>query len=141
MHTLQYYVVKPIRSSSVVDAQGFIYFGRDYDGVSASVYALKDTGSPELQAGWPYGASNSFTSSPAISNNATLCIGCQNGYFYILGGDPADIRITKKANKQQVTIGDVITYKITLTNDGVDPTEPTRTTTVIDDIPPGFKYT
>ncbi|MBI4835365.1 MAG: PQQ-binding-like beta-propeller repeat protein, partial [Planctomycetes bacterium] len=134
-----------IQSSPTVDSKGRIYFGTLNDGFVSRIYALTDTGTAGTAlSGWPKeyagGGANGFISSVSIMNTGQLVVGNMNNTLYIIGTDPADIQITKKANKQKVSVGDVVTYKITLTNNGVDPTDINNPTQLIDRIPPGFKY-
>ncbi|MBI5778559.1 MAG: PQQ-binding-like beta-propeller repeat protein [Planctomycetes bacterium] len=132
-----------IRSSPTVDASGRVYFGAD-DG---KLYGLTSAGA-DLSADWPIdlsGATATIRSSVAIAANAvtpTLYVGSNDRKIYAIGAatlDPADLTIQKYANKAQVSIGEVVTYKVVITNRGVDPTSATATT-VIDSIPAGFKY-
>ncbi|MEK7309574.1 MAG: PQQ-binding-like beta-propeller repeat protein [Planctomycetota bacterium] len=131
-----------VRSSPTIDAGGQIYFGTD-DG---KLYGLNSAGG-NLSADWPIDLSGAITpirSSVAIANavTPTLYVGSYDRKIYAIGAatvDPADLTIQKYANKTQVSIGEVVTYKIVITNRGVDPTSSTATT-VIDSIPAGFKY-
>jgi uncharacterized repeat protein (TIGR01451 family) len=131
-----------IRSSPTIDASGRIYFGAD-DG---KLYGLDSAGSA-LSVDWPIDLSGAITpirSSVAIANavTPTLYVGSNDRKIYAIGAavlDPAELTIQKYANKTQVCIGEVVTYKIVITNRGVDPTSSTATT-VIDNIPAGFKY-
>ncbi|MEW6025671.1 MAG: PQQ-binding-like beta-propeller repeat protein [Planctomycetota bacterium] len=130
-----------IRSSPTVDASGRIYFGAD-DG---KLYGLDSSGAD--LSNWPIDLSGAITpirSSVAIANavTPTLYVGSYDKKIYAIGAaalDPADLVIQKTANKQQVTIGEVVTYKIVITNQGPDPTNGTPTA-IIDAIPAGFKY-
>jgi len=132
----------PIRSSPTIDASSRIYFGAD-DG---KLYGLDSAGNT-LSADWPIDLSGAITpirSSVAIANTVTptLYVGSNDRKIYAIGAatlDPAELAIQKYANKTQVSIGEVITYKVLITNRGVDPTSSTATT-VIDSIPAGFKY-
>jgi len=131
-----------IRSSPTIAAGGQIYFGAD-DG---KLYGLDSAGSA-LSADWPIDLSGAITpirSSVAIANTVTptLYVGSNDRKIYAIGAatiDPAELTIQKYANKTQVSIGEVVTYKIVITNRGVDPTAITPTA-VIDTIPAGFKY-
>ncbi|MEK7450092.1 MAG: PQQ-binding-like beta-propeller repeat protein, partial [Planctomycetota bacterium] len=130
-------------SSPLVDVNNYIYLGA----TNNLVYAMKDNGQGTFPGtAWtiPLGGPITY-SSCALAGNGALYIGAGDGKLYKLASgfaaiDPANIQISKKANKQQVAIGDAVTYKITITNSGIDPTDPGQTTTIIDKIPPGFKY-
>jgi len=131
-----------IRSSPTIDASGRIYFGAD-DG---KIYGLDSAGN-DLSTDWPIDLSGAITpirSSVAIANTITptLYVGSYDKKIYALGAatlDPAELTIQKYANKTQVFIGEIVTYKIVITNRGTDPTSSTATT-VMDTIPAGFKY-
>jgi uncharacterized repeat protein (TIGR01451 family) len=134
-----------IQNSPTVDSKGRIYFGTVNNGSVSRIYAITDTGTAGTAlSGWPKeyagGGANGFISSVAIMPNGQLAVGNMNNNLYIIGADPADIQITKKANKQKATVGDIVTYKVTLTNNGVDPTDINNPTQLIDRIPHGFKY-
>ncbi|MBI4833449.1 MAG: PQQ-binding-like beta-propeller repeat protein [Planctomycetes bacterium] len=128
-----------IRSSPTIDSTGAVYIGSD-DG---KLYSISPTGI----ANWDYNTGQPIRSTPALANSSAISpvvyVGANDDKLYAIGQappDPADISLTKKANKQQVTIGDIVTYQINITNKGPDPTDATRTTTVYDRIPFGFKY-
>lgn len=133
-----------IRSSPAIDAttpEPRIYFGSD----NGRVYAITSTAT-SAQPIWKYNTGSPVKSSPAITGTNTtqiLYIGSMsptNYCVYAIGadsGDPAALMLQKKANKQQVNVGDIITYAITINNTGTDPAQ---TVQVIDRIPGGFKY-
>jgi uncharacterized repeat protein (TIGR01451 family) len=128
-----------IRSSPTIDSTGAVYIGSD-DG---KLYCISPTGT----ANWNYDVGQPIRSTPALANSSVVSpvvyVGANDNKLYAIGQsppDPADIFLTKKANKQQVTIGDIVTYQINITNKGPDPTDATRTTTIYDRIPFGFKY-
>jgi len=106
-----------------------------------------DSAGNDLSIDWPIDLSGAITpirSSVAIANTVTptLYVGSYDKNIYAIGStalDPAELIIQKYANKTQVVIGEVVTYKVIITNLGVDPTSSTATT-VIDSIPFGFKY-
>ncbi|MBI4834473.1 MAG: PQQ-binding-like beta-propeller repeat protein, partial [Planctomycetes bacterium] len=128
-----------VRSALAVDSHSNVFFSCDDGKVYMAMgpdgfwsYTMAPPGTME------------FISSPAIGSNGMIYIGgCAQNKVVAIGADPldpADIQITKKANKQKAMVGDVVTYKITLTNNGVDPTDINNPTQLIDRIPPGFKY-
>ncbi|MBI4834070.1 MAG: PQQ-binding-like beta-propeller repeat protein [Planctomycetes bacterium] len=87
-----------------------------------------------------YGIESSVHSSPALGQYASggkVIVGSFNGRLFRVGIDPADITVTKESNKQRVSIGDVVTYKVTVKNSGIDPS---LQTLIYDRIPYGFKY-
>ncbi|MCK4909237.1 MAG: DUF11 domain-containing protein, partial [Planctomycetes bacterium] len=91
---------------------------------------------------WTYDTGSPIKSSPAIAHVAgvitnTVLIGSNTNRLYAISEDPALLRITKKANKEQVSVGDIITYQITVANNGTDPSNQTL---INDIIPNGFKY-
>ncbi|MDI6787759.1 MAG: PQQ-binding-like beta-propeller repeat protein, partial [Planctomycetota bacterium] len=137
----QYPIGTKIRSSPTIDADGHIYFGAD-DG---KLYCLSETGAL-LNEDWPSQVSTgTIRSSVALADaiTSTLYVGTGDGRVYAVGpaavDDPAEIFIQKYSNKTRVSIGEVITYKIVISNLGPDPTSGTATS-VIDNIPPGFRY-
>jgi uncharacterized repeat protein (TIGR01451 family) len=131
-----------VRSSPTTDSAGRIYFGAD-DG---RLYALDLAGSL-LSSDWPVELSSPITpirSSVAIAGSITptLYVGSFDKRVYAIGSaalDPADLVVYKSVNKQQVSQGDMVTYRISVFNQGPDPTSGTATS-VIDAIPPGFKF-
>ncbi|MEK7449362.1 MAG: PQQ-binding-like beta-propeller repeat protein [Planctomycetota bacterium] len=123
-----------VRSSAAIDSTGTIFIGSD-DG---KIYSLTAGGG----FNWSYNTTSPVRSSPSIANIAgvitqTILVGSNTNRLYAISNDPALLQITKKANKQQVSIGDIVTYQIMVTNSGTDPSNQT----LIDDrIPDGFKY-
>ncbi|MFA5793920.1 MAG: PQQ-binding-like beta-propeller repeat protein [Candidatus Brocadiia bacterium] len=129
-----------IRSSPAIDTTGNIYFGSD-DG---RVYCLNSAGTVV----WSRDIGSAVRSSPAINNSnvgaspAVVYIGADNGSLYTIGSgpaDPANIVLSKKANKQYITIGEIITYNITVSN-FTSTTDTSNNNIVIDTIPAGFRY-
>jgi uncharacterized repeat protein (TIGR01451 family) len=126
-----------VRSAPAIDSHGNVFFTSD-DG---KVYmAMGPDGF------WSYSFAPPGTeliSSPAIGSSGVVYVGGANQNRVIAIGsiiDPADIQITKKANKQKAMVGDIVTYKVTMVNRGIDPTYIPNPTQLIDRIPHGFKY-
>ncbi|MFH1227485.1 MAG: PQQ-binding-like beta-propeller repeat protein, partial [Planctomycetota bacterium] len=135
-----YLTTDTVRSSPAIDPIGNVYFGSD-DG---TVYCLNSAGGLI----WSRDIGSPVRSSPAINNSnvgaspAIIYVGADNMNLYAIGSapaDPANIVLTKKANKQYATIGEVITYNITVSN-FTSTTDTSNNNIIIDIIPAGFKY-
>ena len=129
-----------VRSSPAIDTAGNVYFGADDN----KVYCLNSAGAVV----WSRDTGAPVRSSPAINNSqvgaspAVVYIGSDNGNLYAIGSaptDPANIVLNKKANKQYVTIGEIITYNITVSN-FTSTTDTSNNNIIIDVIPAGFRY-
>jgi len=124
-------------TSPVLDSSGNIYIG-SCDGNFHSVNTMG-------VANWTLPITASSTA--AIANpgaSPMLYVGCDDYKLYAIGSapiDPASIIISKTANKQRVSVGDLVTYRISITNLGAPPAPgPTTETYINDRIPAGFKY-
>lgn len=59
--------------------------------------------------------------------------------LYSTSGQPA-LSITKVANKKRASVGDVITFAVTVRNPGAAPTDPGNPVVINDTLPPGLAY-
>jgi uncharacterized repeat protein (TIGR01451 family) len=125
-----------IRSSPAVDSVGNIYFGSD-DG---KIYCLNSGGILV----WSRDTAQPVRSSPAIAQTPAevVYIGSNNMNLYsicVTPADPANVIISKRSNKKYATIGEVITYSITVGNYTAT-TDTANNNIIIDRIPAGFRY-
>ncbi|MBI4712195.1 MAG: PQQ-binding-like beta-propeller repeat protein [Planctomycetes bacterium] len=132
----EYTTGNKIRSSPAIDSAGNIYFGSD-DG---KIYCLNSGGGLV----WSRDTTQPVRSSPAIAQTPAqvIYIGSNDMNLYsicVTPSDPANVVISNRANKKYVTVGEVITYSITVGN-FTSTTDTSNNNIIIDRIPGGFRY-
>ena len=137
-----------VSSSPAIGSDGTIYVGSG----DHKFYALN----PDGVLKWAFETGNNVSSSPAIDSDGTIYVGSYDGKLYAINcssgglaesawpmfhhdlrhtgrqGIWADLSVTKLDNPDPVTAGEVLTYTITMTNQG--PSD-ALSVTLTDDVP------